>query len=67
MYTIKLTVRQPNFQDIVCSQFGGTFHVRDELLSHHFGVFNQPGQWNIAAGQPMADNRTKPEIDLALL
>jgi lipopolysaccharide transport system ATP-binding protein len=45
MYSVNVTVRQKGFQDIVCMQVGTTFHVRDELLSHHFGVFNEPGTW----------------------
>jgi lipopolysaccharide transport system ATP-binding protein len=52
MFTVALAVRQPNFQDIVCRQIGGTFHVRDPLLSHHFGVFNQPGQWELLPETP---------------
>jgi hypothetical protein len=45
MYSVNVTVRHKGFQDIVCMQVGTTFHVRDELLSHHFGVFNEPGVW----------------------
>jgi len=45
MYSVKVTVRRRGFQDVVCAQLGTTFHVRDELLSHHFGVFHEPGQW----------------------
>jgi lipopolysaccharide transport system ATP-binding protein len=45
MYSVNVTVRHKGFQDIVCMQVGTTFHVRDELLSHHFGVFNEPGTW----------------------
>jgi lipopolysaccharide transport system ATP-binding protein len=66
MFTIGLTVRVPNFQDIVCRQIGGTFHVRDPLLSHHFGVFNQPGQWGIATRPVVAGTRKAPEPAEAL-
>jgi len=45
MYSVKVTVRRKGFQDIVCAQLGTTFHVRDELLSHHFGVFHERGAW----------------------
>jgi lipopolysaccharide transport system ATP-binding protein len=45
MYSVNVTVRYKGFRDIVCMQVGTTFHVRDELLSHHFGVFNEPGTW----------------------
>ena len=45
MYSVNVTVRKKGFQDIVCAQIGTTFHVRDDLLSHHFGVFHEPGTW----------------------
>ena len=45
MYSVHVTVRRKGFQDIVCSQVGATFHVRDDLLSPHFGVFHEPGAW----------------------
>ena len=45
MNSVNMTVRHKGFQDIVCMQVGTNFHVRDELLSHHFGVFNEPVTW----------------------
>ncbi len=45
MYSVKIVVRHKGYQDIVCAQIGTTFHVRDDLLSHHFGVFHEPGTW----------------------
>jgi lipopolysaccharide transport system ATP-binding protein len=45
MYSVKIVVRQRGYQDIVCAQIGTTFHVRDELLSHHFGVYHEDGTW----------------------
>jgi lipopolysaccharide transport system ATP-binding protein len=45
MYSVKVTVRHKGYQDIVCSQIGTTFHVRDDLLNHHFGVFHERGTW----------------------
>jgi lipopolysaccharide transport system ATP-binding protein len=62
MYSVNITVRHKGFQDIVCRQVGTTFHVRDELLSHHFGVFNEPGQWQgdaIQAPVPAVDERRR--------
>ena len=53
MYSVNVTVRHKRFQDIVCMQVGTTFHVRDELLSHHFGVFNEPGIWRVDAVQTL--------------
>lgn len=62
MYSVNVTVRHKGFQDIVCRQVGTTFHVRDELLSHHFGVFNEPGKWQgDSVRQPLlATDETRP-------
>lgn len=49
MYSVHVTVRLPGYQDIVCAQIGTTFHIRDELLSHHFGVFHERATWHGAA------------------
>jgi lipopolysaccharide transport system ATP-binding protein len=51
MYTVQVTVRRKGFQDIVCAQVGTTFHVRDELLSMHFGVFHEPATWRHPPGR----------------
>ena len=62
MYSVNVTVRQKGFQDIVCMQVGTTFHVRDELLSHHFGVFNEPGTWRgdaVPQGAVAIDSRRR--------
>ena len=57
MYSVKIVVRQRGYQDIVCAQIGTTFHIRDELLNHHFGVFSERGAWRgdaiDAASQPV--------------
>jgi lipopolysaccharide transport system ATP-binding protein len=45
MYSVQITVRHKGYQDIVCKQVGTTFHMRDELLNHHFGVFHERGTW----------------------
>ena len=52
MYSVKVVVRHKGYQDIVCAQIGTTFHVRDELLSHHFGVYHEGGTWR---GDAIAD------------
>jgi lipopolysaccharide transport system ATP-binding protein len=46
MYSLHVNVRQPGYQDLVCAQIGTTFHIRDELLSHHFGVFHERATWH---------------------
>jgi len=49
MYSVHVTVRMPGYQDCVCVQIGTTFHIRDELLSHHFGVFHERATWRGAS------------------
>ena len=45
LYTVEILVRERGFQKLICAQFGATFHVRDELLDMHFGVYHEPGVW----------------------
>jgi homopolymeric O-antigen transport system ATP-binding protein len=45
-YTIHILVRKPGFGDIIGQQIGGTFHVKDEILDSHFGVFHESADWN---------------------
>ena len=62
MYSVNVTVRHKGFQDIVCMQLATTFHVKDELLSHHFGVFNEPGHWQgdaVPAPTPAVESRLR--------
>lgn len=52
MYTIQILVREREFGGVVGGQIGSTFHVRDDLLDTHFGVFHEPGAWaHTGAGQ----------------
>jgi len=46
MYSVKVVVRHKGYQDIVCAQIGTTFHVRHDLLNHHFGVVHEAGTWS---------------------
>jgi lipopolysaccharide transport system ATP-binding protein len=54
MYSMRIEVRRKGYQDIVCAQIGTTFHIRDELLDTHFGVFHEPGVWRGDAVQGAA-------------
>jgi lipopolysaccharide transport system ATP-binding protein len=45
VYSISIIVRKKGFQEVLCAQNGGTFHVRHELFDTHFGVFHEPGNW----------------------
>lgn len=50
MYSIHITVREKGFQQIFCAQVGATFHMRDDLLDTHFGVFHEKAKWHHARG-----------------
>ena len=55
MYTILVLVREPGFGRVLCSQLGGTFHVRHDLFDPHFGVFHEAGEWSrVPNGAPIA-------------
>ena len=45
LYTIVILVRDGSFQNLHCYQIGTTFHVRDDVLNTHFGVFHEQGAW----------------------
>ena len=44
-YKIIVLVRDAKFEHLYCAQAGNSFHVRHDLLSSHFGVFHEQGQW----------------------
>ena len=50
MYTVAVLVREPGFGRVICSQTGGTFHVRHPLFDPHFGVYHEPGRWSWDTG-----------------
>jgi lipopolysaccharide transport system ATP-binding protein len=56
MYTVSIVIREPGFGRVLCSQVGGTFHVRHALYDLHFGVFHEPGQWVV--GTPSGNGPT---------
>jgi len=63
MYSVRVTVRHRGYQDVVCSQVGTTFHVRDDLLSHHFGVFHEAGTWQgDAVPRPCPDRAERARL-----
>jgi lipopolysaccharide transport system ATP-binding protein len=45
LYSIHVLVSDKSFQRLYSAQVGATFHVRDPLLSTHFGVFHEQGEW----------------------
>jgi lipopolysaccharide transport system ATP-binding protein len=46
MYTMSILIREPGFGRVLCSQLGGTFHVRHPLYDLHFGVFHEHAAWS---------------------
>jgi lipopolysaccharide transport system ATP-binding protein len=49
VYSILVLIREQGFGRVLCSQRGGTFHVRHELFDPHFGVFHESAQWSARA------------------
>ncbi|MBK8175961.1 MAG: ABC transporter ATP-binding protein [Rhodospirillales bacterium] len=52
VYTVHILIRERGFQEVLCAQIGGTFHVRHDLFDAHFGVFHEAGTWS--CGSPYA-------------
>jgi lipopolysaccharide transport system ATP-binding protein len=46
LYAIHVMVWDTKFEQLYSAQMGTTFHVRDQLLSPHFGVFHEPAEWS---------------------
>jgi lipopolysaccharide transport system ATP-binding protein len=44
-YSIHVLVRDRSFQRLFSAQIGPTIHISDELLSNHFGIFHEKGEW----------------------
>jgi lipopolysaccharide transport system ATP-binding protein len=45
LYSANAVVWDHEFKNLYCGQIGPNFHVRDEVLNQHFGVFHLPGEW----------------------
>jgi lipopolysaccharide transport system ATP-binding protein len=45
LYTTYAVVWDREFKNLYCGHIGPSFHVRDEVLNPHFGVFHVPGEW----------------------
>jgi len=45
MYGAHAAVWDREFKNIYGGQIGPSFHVRDEVLNEHFGVFHVPAEW----------------------
>src|SRR5438105_1261958 len=49
LYQINIVVRDQSFERLYTAQQGPSFHVRDELLSTHFGVYHERADWRSVA------------------
>jgi lipopolysaccharide transport system ATP-binding protein len=57
MYTLSVLIRKKGFQEILCGQSAGVFHVKHPLFDTHFGVFHETAEWRIeGAGLARAAN-----------
>jgi lipopolysaccharide transport system ATP-binding protein len=45
LYSTYAVVWDHEFNNLYCGQIGPNFHVRDEVLNEHFGVFHVPAEW----------------------
>jgi lipopolysaccharide transport system ATP-binding protein len=48
LYSIQVLVWDASFQTLYCAQQASNFHVKDPILSSHFGVFHEPACWRWA-------------------
>jgi lipopolysaccharide transport system ATP-binding protein len=57
MYSISVLIRASGFQEILCGQTAGTFHVKHPLFDTHFGVFHESATWRLeGSGRVRAAN-----------
>jgi lipopolysaccharide transport system ATP-binding protein len=45
LYSTYALVWDQEFKNLYCGQIGPNFHVRDDVLNQHFGVFHVPAEW----------------------
>jgi lipopolysaccharide transport system ATP-binding protein len=62
MYTISILVREKGFQQVLCGQMGGAFHVKDDLLNTHFGVFHESAAWKVQADGAVETIPARPRL-----
>jgi lipopolysaccharide transport system ATP-binding protein len=47
MYSLSVLIRKKGFQEILCGQSAGIFHVKHQLFDTHFGVFHETPEWRV--------------------
>jgi lipopolysaccharide transport system ATP-binding protein len=57
LYAAHIVVWDPTFQQLYGAQIGGSFHVRHELFSTHFGVFHESAEWSGLSAEELATVR----------
>ena len=50
-YTLGVLIWDKTFQHLHNAQTAGTFHVRDEVLNTHFGVYHEPAEWRFVPSE----------------
>jgi lipopolysaccharide transport system ATP-binding protein len=45
LYSIQVVIWDSKFERLYCAQVAQNFHVRDPVLSTHFGVFHEAADW----------------------
>ena len=54
LYAVHIVVWDEKFQQLYGAQIGGSFHVRHELFSTHFGVYHESAQWTCRTAEQVA-------------
>jgi lipopolysaccharide transport system ATP-binding protein len=54
LYSVHIVVWDAKFQQLYGAQIGGSFHVRHELFSTHFGVYHENAQWTCRTAEQVA-------------
>ena len=60
LYAVHIVVWDAKFQQLYGAQIGGSFHVRHELFSTHFGVYHENAQWSGGAAEHAAAREKSP-------
>jgi lipopolysaccharide transport system ATP-binding protein len=63
LYSIHVVVWDQKFQQLYGAQIGGSFHVRHDLFSTHFGVFHEPAEWSCSKSED-EESQAMPSIKL---
>jgi lipopolysaccharide transport system ATP-binding protein len=65
LYAIHVVVWDEKFQQLYGAQIGGSFHVRHELFSTHFGVYHESAEW-FSRGKNVAETGEESAIKVEM-